>query len=238
MDKTCPPIKNRKAEVPFSHYLGIYKALDPGEIARRCGLPFDTAASAFGIRIMGGEYTAAFPDFELRDSSGVPVNSPYEKILFLRYLCEGKYFAGTGKSLAYREIPWGQVYYANFRGRCINRFAALLGNNLGAFRRLMEERRELRAERLGQGDAGYRFEAACGLYMSVLVWAGDEEFPPAAQLLFDDNMVYAFTAEDLAVFGEVVLERFRGMLETGVPPLPGVKPPVRQADRCVREDVL
>jgi hypothetical protein len=212
MNKPISAVKNQKEAVPFSHYLGIYEALDPGEIARRCGLPFDASASVFNIRIMGGEYTAAFPGFELRDSAGVPVKSPYEKILFLRYLCEGTWLAGTGKSLAYQEIPWGQVYYANFRGRCVNRFAALLGNNPEAFRQIMEERKELRAERLSQGDAGYRFEAASGFYMSVIVWAGDDEFPPAAQLLFDDNFVCAFTAEDLAVFGEVVLDRFRDFL--------------------------
>jgi hypothetical protein len=45
--------------------------------------------------------------------------------------------------------------------------------------------------------------------MSVLLWAGDEEFPPGAQILFDDNFVFAFTAEDLAALGEVALDRLK-----------------------------
>lgn len=214
--------KNRRERIPFSHYLGIYKTLTPGEIARRCALPFDAAASSFGIRIMGREYRAAFPDFALRDSSGTPVQDAFENILFLRYLCEGKYFETAGKSLAYQEIPWGSVYYSNFRERCIRRFAAFFGKRLEAFREIMEGNRELRAGPLEQGDAGYRFEALSGLYMSILLWEGDEEFPPAAQILFDDNFVFAFTAEDLAVLGEVVLKRLRNLCqETGSFSKPG-----------------
>lgn len=214
VNSIVPGTKNQQQEAPFSHYRAIYKTLNPGEIARRCALPFDAEASAFGIRIMGGEYHAAFPDFELRDSGGEPVRNGYEKILFLRYLCEGKYFGAAGKSLAYHEIPWGAVYYPNFRGRCINRFAALFGKEPEVFRKIMETNRELRAGPLKEGDAGYRFEAVSGLYMSLILWKGDEEFPPAAQILFDDNFIFAFTVEDLAVLAEVVLDRLKILRNT------------------------
>ncbi|MDR2110060.1 MAG: DUF3786 domain-containing protein [Spirochaetaceae bacterium] len=213
-----PGEKNQQEMVPLSHYRGIYKTLDPGTIARRCALPFYPGVSAFGLRIMGTEYLAAFPDFELRDNSGAVVKNAAENILLLRYLCEGKYFPFGGKQLSYHEIPWGPVYYSNFRGRCINRFAACFGGDLAAFRRIMEKTGELRAEPLGQGDAGYRFEVISGLFMGLILWAGDEEFPPSAQILFDDNFVFAFTAEDLAVLGEMVLDRLKGLL--GPPVLP------------------
>jgi hypothetical protein len=203
--------------VPFAHYLGIYKTLSPEKIARRCALPFDAASSAFGLRIMGAEYLAAFPGFELRGPSGAPVTDPAENVLLLRYLCEGKYLPPGGKRLSYQEIPWGQVYYPNFRGRCINRFAALFGKDPAAFRGIMEKGEELRAEPLEQGDAGYRFEVISGLFMSLILWEGDEEFPPSAQILFDDNFVFAFTAEDLAVLGEVVLGRLKGLLKNPAP---------------------
>ena len=35
------------------------------------------------------------------------------------------------------------------------------------------------------------------------------EFPPNAQILFSDNFRYAFTAEDLAVVGDIVLGRMK-----------------------------
>jgi hypothetical protein len=189
--------------------MAVYKTRAPEEIARRCGLPFDRAESAFSLRLMGTEYRAAFPDFALLDGAGREPQGSLEKILVLRYLCEGKYFEGRGKQLSYQEIPWGPVYYPNFRGRCINRFAATFGKDPAVFREIMEKTPGLRARALDQGDAGYRFEFITGLFISLILWAGDDEFPPSAQILFDDNFVFAFTAEDLAAAGEVVITRLK-----------------------------
>ncbi len=35
------------------------------------------------------------------------------------------------------------------------------------------------------------------------LWTGDDEFPPASQILFEDNFPYAYQAEDLAVVGDI-----------------------------------
>jgi hypothetical protein len=200
-------VKNQKEEVPFFHYLGIYKSLDPLEIARRCAVPFDPGASCFGLRLMGTEYRLPFPEFALLGPEGHDVKSLAEKILVLRYLCEGRHRAYQGQQRSYQEIPWGEVYYQNFRGRCILRFARTFGRDIDAFKRTIEGAAGLRAEALPQSDAGYRFEFLTGLYMSLLLWAGDEEFAPSAQILFDDNFEFAFTAEDIAVAGEVAIAR-------------------------------
>ncbi|MDR2535983.1 MAG: DUF3786 domain-containing protein [Treponema sp.] len=204
-------VKNQKEEVPFFHYLEIYKNLNPQEIAGRCGLLFDKDISAFRLRFMGIEYQAPFPDFALQDKTGSDVKSLAEKILILHYLCEGRYVDYRGNQRSYQEIPWGGVYYPNFRGRCILRFAHTFGNDLITFKRIMEETKGLQAEPLKQGDAGYRFEFLTGLYMSLLLWAGDEEFPASAQILFDDNFEFAFTAEDIAVVGEIVVSRLKAL---------------------------
>ncbi|HIQ95452.1 MAG TPA: DUF3786 domain-containing protein [Candidatus Limivivens merdigallinarum] len=42
---------------------------------------------------------------------------------------------------------------------------------------------------------------------------GDEEFAPSAQILFSDNFPVAYTAEDVAYIGDVVLDymKFRNV---------------------------
>jgi hypothetical protein len=189
----------------FSHYLGMYGALRPEEISRRCALEFDGKKSAFALRVMGTEYLAAFPDFAMTPLTGVDFCSRSARLLFLRYLCEGKYCGGTGGQVSYDALPWGEVYYKNFRGRCVSRLAGAFGKDAGALDRVMRDNVSLRVEKLRQGDAGYRFEFLNGLYMSVIVWEGDEEFPPSAQILFSDNFAFAFTAEDVAAAAEFVV---------------------------------
>jgi hypothetical protein len=162
---------------------------------------------------MGTEYRADFPVFELRGHGEDIVREPAEKILLCRYLCEGKYFESRGKRLSYNEVPSGPLYYRNFEGRVLKRAAHAFGNDLARFRRIVEQVPGLRFESLDAEDreyrAGYRFEFLNGFFISMLIWAGDEEFPPSAQMLFDDNVVFAFTAEDLAVVGEVVIRRLK-----------------------------
>ncbi|MDR1585850.1 MAG: DUF3786 domain-containing protein, partial [Treponema sp.] len=203
--------RGQQTRVPFEHYARLYKSLDPLEAALRCGLSFDENASAFSLRILGREHRALFPEFSLIDPSGKAVENPYEKILFIHYLCEGKYFPARGRRLAYNEIPWGNVYYRNFEGRCLRRCAFTFGRDIAAFKALVEGNPELRAEALDVGDAGYRFEFINGLFINLMIWGADDEFPPSAQMLFDDNFVFAFTAEDLAAAGEVVIGRLKGM---------------------------
>jgi hypothetical protein len=62
----------------------------------------------------------------------------------------------------------------------------------------MEGNTGFKAEKSGNGDAGYRFEFMNGLFMTFILWAGDDEFRATAQILFDDNFPHAFTAEDMA----------------------------------------
>jgi len=202
--KSKEEVHNHKTH-SFNWYQDIYEKMDPVEIAERCKLPF--SGKSFEIRIMSRKYEAEFPSFILKpaDSGEVKKIDGYEKILFIRFLCEGKYAEPTGRRLSYREIPWGDLYFPNFEGRCIKRLARKFGGNIDGFKKIMEEKHN--AEKLDKSDAGYRFEFCSGLYMSFLLWAADDEFPASAQILFDDNFPQAFTAEDCAVAGEVALNR-------------------------------
>ena len=68
---------------------------------------------------------------------------------------------------------------------------------------------KLPAKRLGRSDCGWELELMEGLTIQFLLWVGDDEFPPNAQILFSDNFRYAFTAEDLANVGDIVLNRMK-----------------------------
>ncbi|MCD7832377.1 MAG: DUF3786 domain-containing protein, partial [Lachnospiraceae bacterium] len=108
----------------------------------------------------------------------------------------------TVKFLTYREVPWGEVYYRQFSGRCLARLAYSYGNRLEAFCTAMEK---LGAKKIAAGDAGYEIEVFDGYWIRFQLWGGDEEFPPSAQILFSDNYAAAFHAEDLVVACDVII---------------------------------
>jgi hypothetical protein len=59
------------------------------------------------------------------------------------------------------------------------------------------------------GDAGFEFELVGGYKMRILVWEGDEEFPPNAQVLYSDNFASGFAAEDRVVAGDILISAIR-----------------------------
>ena len=155
------------------------------------------------------------PDYQVRlldreDLQYYPLEGAANaRILVLRYLTEGAAAPATGKFLTYREVPWGEVYFKQFQGRCLFRLAYGFGNKLQKFREIMEK---LGARKLPHGDAGYEFEFLNGLYLQFLLWEGDEEFPPSAQILFSDNFPVAFVmGEDMAVVGDVSIGALKAL---------------------------
>ena len=45
--------------------------------------------------------------------------------------------------------------------------------------------------------------------MRILVWEGDEEFPPNAQVIYSDNFAQGFAAEDRVVSGDILISVIR-----------------------------
>ena len=76
------------------------------------------------------------------------------------------------------------------------------GIHLGKFMKAMET---LPAVRLDRGDASYQLEVMPGYDVRLIVWEGDDEFPPNSQILFSDNFPQAFSAEDRTVVGDILI---------------------------------
>jgi hypothetical protein len=197
---------NNKEEIPLGHYTAQFAKLDPAAVAARTGLPWDGERRVFTARLMGAEYAIGHPD-----GAVVPdTMRANERILLLRYLCEGKFKPAAGQRYSYHEVPWGNAYFRQFEGRVLNRAAYTFSGAIENFRQKVEAS-GIPSERISQSDAGYRFLFLDGFWVTLMLYAEDEDFPPSAQMLFDDNFIGAFTAEDMAVIGEIVIQRLKSL---------------------------
>ena len=197
--------KNNKEELPLEYYIEKYKETDAREIAERCALAYDEETSTFTFPLLGDEYRITHPGFEITGER-TPTNA--ERILFLRYLLDGKSAMPSGKYLTYREFPWGEVYVQQFTGRCIARYSFSYGYKPQVLREIMKH---MPAKELPVSDVGYEVTLMPGLTIQFLLWCGDEEFPPNSQILFSENFRYAFTAEDMANIGDIVISRMKSI---------------------------
>ena len=194
-------IENHKEEVPFSYYEEKFAALDPVEATSRLtDVKWD--GKEFYVNLLGKEYAIAHPIYSIRalDETSLP-GLPVQTFL-LRYLMESKTVAWTGNWKTFREMPWGELYIKPYTGRVLTRAAFTFGTKVAAFRAACEK---MGAVPVSHGDAGYRFCLLGEYQMQVLVWEGDEEFPPNAQILYSDNFADGFAAEDRVVAGDILI---------------------------------
>lgn len=194
-------VENNKEEVPFSHYEGLYQKLDPAAAAKRLGqVKWD--GKEFYINLLGREFALAHPDYAIRAMDGGVIPPLSCQTFLLRYLLESKDVAWGGAWKTFREMPWGEMYIKPYTGRVLTRAAFTFGTRVAAFRAACEK---MGAVSLPHGDAGYEFTLIGGYRMQILVWEGDEEFPPNAQILYSDNFVDGFAAEDRVVAGDILI---------------------------------
>ena len=195
---------DNKTGKPLEHYRAAFAEMSPEELSRRSGIAYNDGT--FKTVFLAKTVSISWPDMTVFDDDGRCL-SPAVHILLGRLLLEGTLSPGSGKFLAYSELPWGSVYNAQFTGRCIRRLAASYGNRLPDFCLACEG---LHGRKLGGADAAYEIEFLPGLYVRLSLWEGDEEFPASAQILFSDNFSAAFTAEDIAVAGDLILNALKG----------------------------
>jgi len=198
-------IVDNKVGVPMEHYRSVFAARDPMEMAEKSHVPY--ADGKFSLTLMGRPVRVSWPGMEtVFEDDGTPTASN-TRILLARLLMEGELTPAKGSAmLAYTDMPWGNVYSVQFRGRCVLRMAGTYGFALDAFAAACESVAGVRAK---PGDISFDIPFLPGLTVQLILWEGDEEFQPSAQILFSDNFSAAFSAEDIAVVGDVLLNAMK-----------------------------
>ena len=194
-------IENHKEEVPFAHYEEKFRGLKPEEALERLpDVRWD--GTEFTVTLLGRTFAISHPDYAIRALDGGPVPPLNVQTFLLRYLLESRDVAWTGEWKTFREMPWGEMYIKPYTGRVLTRAAFTFGSRVAAFRAAAEK---MGALPLPHGDAGYQFDLIGGYQMRLLVWEGDDEFPPNAQVLYSDNFAGGFAAEDRVVAGDILI---------------------------------
>ena len=202
-------IENHKEEVPFAYYEEKFRLLDPAEVtARVTDAKWDGAE--FTVTLLGRAFAIAHPKYAIRALDGGAVPPLATQTFLLRYLLESRDVAWGGTWKTFREMPWGEMYIKPYTGRVLTRAAFTFGTRVESFRKAAEK---MGAIPLSHGDAGYQFSLIGPYSMQLIVWEGDEEFPPNAQVLYADNFETAFAAEDRVVAGDILISAIKANMQ-------------------------
>ena len=200
--------ENHKEEVPFSYYEEKFRELNPEDaVARLQDVKWD--GKEFYVNLLDRTYAIAHPVYAIRAMDGGELPPLPVQTFLLRYLMESKTVAWCGAWKTFREMPWGELYIKPYTGRVLTRAAFTFGTRVEAFKAACEK---MGAVKLNHGDAGYQFDLIGGYSMQIMVWEGDEEFPPNAQIIYTDNFAEGFAAEDRVVAGDILISTIKSKM--------------------------
>jgi len=176
--------------------------LKPLETATRAGVSYQEGA--FRVPFFGTEYLVSWPGSAAQRAADQAEADIATRILVLHYLLNADGAPLEDKWIAFRNLPGGLGYDAAFQGRANVRLAHAFGSNLAAFE---SAARSLGGERLDFGDAAFSFRLLPRVWLAVVLYLADDEFPASANVLFDGAASHYLPTEDLAVLGGMLAGR-------------------------------
>lgn len=174
------------------------RSLDLYQVAARAGATVVQAEQgpALALPYYGRELVLAWPSGEVL-AAARPL-FPAAHLVLLHYLICADGTPLADRWLSFRELPDGRVYDAAFRKRACLPLVARFGVRPEA---LEAAAQALGGQRLTFGDSSFMFQVLPRVRAAVVVYAGDDEFPADANMLFDASLRHYLPIEDVAVLG-------------------------------------
>jgi hypothetical protein len=128
-------------------------------------------------------------------------------ILALHYLISPVLTMRGEPQISFAQIPDGMGYASPYRGRVIERFLHTAGRTDESFRAAAEG---VGGVPVRLGDAAYRFDVFPTFPITIIRYAGDDELPPGASMLYVADAAGRFSVEDIVVMSESLISKLSG----------------------------
>jgi hypothetical protein len=162
-------------------------------------------ANRFRISFLDRVYHIRFPELEFEDEADSQKEVPIqEQILILHYMLSPAPSPVTDNWISYREIPGASFYYSAFVKRAIDPLKKVFGQNIDG---LLQAGEILGGKIVDTGDVGYEFRLFPNICARLILWAGDDEFPAEANIVFNENIGDILLPEDIAWLAGMMVYR-------------------------------
>ena len=180
--------------------LEIFSRKDPGRIAEKARADFKGRSVIVPHLNRKIALDVDTQRFSIMDSGEeAPI---WLAILAIHYLNNADGMQPTGNLKHFREFKEGHFYEPAFNRRTRDILIGVFGNNPGL---MIEAGKDLDGRIIRTGDAAVELAYFPCTPITCILWGGDEEFPPEASVLFDETADRFFSAEDMAVAGQMAV---------------------------------
>lgn len=183
-----------------------FKKLDVREVCQKSGatLKENYEGQVIVIKFLSSEYLIRFPNIEITSAEGEVGKET--KITILHYLITSKGTPLTGKSVDFRQVPGGNFYYSTLIKLVHKPFLETFGERPQDF---VSSGKSIGGNGADFKDFSMKFPVFPNVPVTVVLYKGDEEFPPDCKFLFDSNIADYLSAEGILKACEELTRKLR-----------------------------
>ncbi len=167
----------------------ILTTLSPEDVCKRASVSFNATSGLYTVRSYDMDFAVSVKD------KSISSLSPHGDILLTRlgdffrlslpwYLVDAKEIPCIGRLTKIEDIKDGLIFSRGSHTLPLGRLAAKYGNDREGF---IKRGKDLGGEALEYGDASLRLLPFPRMPVTLILWLGDEEFPPRADLMLDST---------------------------------------------------
>lgn len=165
----------------------ILAAADPAGICKNAAVDFDASTGCYLLKSFNAEITISPVDKKIsgKDNTGELLLTRlgyFSRLSILWYLVSAKDIALSGKLINPMNLRGGHLFFRGTHVLPLDKLAEKYNNDTEGF---LNKGLSLGGEKACHGDAAITFFPLPRIPVVLILWRGDDEFPPGADLLFD-----------------------------------------------------
>lgn len=200
-----PPKKQESYRIAYEQARKDLEGLNLIQRARTAGFAVETEPEEVArLKFLGQDVKILLDKRECVDAkTGEPLEL-WSQILILHHLRDIKEgVRPRGRWITFKEVPSGEFYLSAFNRRSKDIAVKFFGKNPDI---LHEIAPKLGGEPFREvGDVSYLFRVFPKVPVVLVMYREDEEFPPDANLLFDETIPEFMCTEDIAVVSTMLV---------------------------------
>src|SRR5512138_3396224 len=192
LDKLAPVVKEAQAKL---------RTIDRAMVAERSGATLDPQGN-LRVEFLRREYVIDPTEWTVKRGGDETAPPSLLQSLLLTYLYTADGTPPRDRWVGFRELPNGLFYAQAFQGYTGSVLVHELQGEVALFKQASEK---LQGVALSIGNTGYAFQVLPRLNLAVVMWAGDDEFPAQAQVLFPESAPHYLVTDGLAIIGSLLI---------------------------------
>jgi len=176
---------------------------DPAQACAGSLASYDGNARRYALEVLGKAHQIDLEGRKVLGPDGRDAPPPLP-ILVLHYVAATKPLPLSGELISFRELEGGELYYAAYEGRAVRPIREKFGPDPPL---LLKAGEALGAKPYRLGHASLEIPLFPRIPVFVVVWAGDDEVPSSANVLYDSTIRFQMHTEDVAVAASLVAAR-------------------------------